>query len=52
MRLTSRFKWCFLLPVEMKTSYTKSMKHAPMASGITGVCQRDSRLFGIVGMKF
>jgi len=53
MQLTSVFKSCFLPAVdEMKTMYTKLMKHAPMAAGITGVCQRDSRLFGVVGMKF
>lgn len=36
----------------MNTPYTKLMKHGPMASEMIGVCQRDSRAFGVVGMKF
>jgi hypothetical protein len=37
----------------MKTMLTKTLKHAPANSDmIVGVWQRDSRLFGIVGMKF
>jgi hypothetical protein len=35
----------------MKTTYTKLMKHAPVI-GWMAICQRDSRPFGIVGMKF
>gem|GEM_PF-3646585 len=36
----------------MKTTFAKAMMHAPMDSWITGVCQRDSRSLGSVGMKF
>jgi len=36
----------------MKTTFaTKTMKHTPV-NGWMAICQRDSRSFGIVGMKF
>jgi hypothetical protein len=35
----------------MKTTFAKLMKHAPV-NGWMAICQRDSRLLGIVGMKF
>jgi hypothetical protein len=35
----------------MKTTFAKLMQHAPV-SGWMAICPRDSRLFGIVEMKF
>ena len=37
--------------LNMKTMLTKTLKHAPV-NGCTAIWQRDSRRFGIVGMKF
>ncbi len=35
---------------EMHTTFVKFMQHAPM-NGWKAICQRDSRLFGVVGMN-
>jgi len=35
----------------MKTTLIKTLKHAPV-TGCMAIWQRDSRLIGIVGMKF
>jgi len=35
----------------MKTTFATMTKHAPV-NGWMAICQRDSRLLGIVGMKF
>jgi hypothetical protein len=37
--------------IEMKTMFTKLMKHAPV-NGWMAICQRDSRFLGNRGMKF
>ena len=37
--------------LNMKTMLTKTLKHAPV-NGCMAIWQRDSRRFGIVGMKF
>lgn len=38
--------------VEMKTTFSKQVTmHTPM-TGWTAICQRASRLVGVVGMKF
>jgi len=34
----------------MKTTFAKTLKHAPVAGG-TAIWQRDSRRLGIVGTK-
>jgi len=51
--LTNAVKCCFLCAVEeMKTTFTKLMKHAVKPGMIAWACQRNSRHLDIVGMKF
>jgi hypothetical protein len=53
MFLTKRPEWCFLWPLEMNTTFSKlTKKHAPVNGWMAIVCQRTSRPFGVVGLKF